>query len=88
MYVHPVENVHAGEEGSLVPELNCKTVDADTLDRENETNGNAGKQKGKGISMAHVLDNQDGTCTVWLVARSLIFLFLFNFLINSLLNAW
>ncbi|KAL8449966.1 hypothetical protein Emed_002707 [Eimeria media] len=56
VYVEPVEDPHRGEEGSLLPALDPPRRAAPTLGSD----GAKHKQ-----SLAQVLDNEDGTCTVF-----------------------
>ncbi|KAL8433805.1 hypothetical protein ACSSS7_003601 [Eimeria intestinalis] len=55
VYVEPVKDPHRGEEGSLLPALDFRPGAAPTLGSD----GSKHRQ-----SLAQVLDNEDGTCTV------------------------
>ncbi|OEH79840.1 filamin abp280 repeat-containing protein [Cyclospora cayetanensis] len=56
VYVHPVEDPHRGEEGSLLPELDP---------RRRGGRDSTGENSLEKPSVAQVLDNEDGSCTVF-----------------------
>ena len=60
VYVQPVEDPHRGEEGSLLPAL-------DPPRRATELGADGSQQQ---QTLAQVLDNEDGTCTVRQIALS------------------